>query len=182
MSQSPELPSRASWHPPGPTSISRRFSKRCETAKKLPFLDTKPLTGHPDCTWANFRQPLSRSTFALKVFWENAPPPGRRYWGVQRECHNVALLQMIQAAIETSIEPIYINPQPKTLRDAIASLHAFWHEGRREPRFRNLPDATSYASEPRLRKCYGWRKVSGAELYALHPKLRPGLDEPPSIA
>lgn len=53
--------SLASWRPPGPTSISRRFLERCEAAKKQPFLDTQPLVGHPDCAWANFRQPLLRS-------------------------------------------------------------------------------------------------------------------------
>jgi hypothetical protein len=80
---------------------------------------------------------------------------------------------MIQAAIEDSTEPIYLNPEPKTLRDAVANLNAFSDEGRHRQRFRYSPGAVLYSSTPRLRECFGWTMVSGGELYELRRDLRP---------
>ncbi len=109
-------------------------------------------------------------------FLDAIAPEGRRYWAVQRECHNVALLQMIQAAVGNSTEPIYLNPEPKTFEDAIANLSAFSDEGRRKQMFRQLPNAVLYSTVPRLRECFGWTKVSGRELYDLPQDIRPQSD------
>jgi hypothetical protein len=71
-------------------------------------------------------------------------PEGTRYWAIQRECHNAALLQMIQAAVvQSPDETVFLAPEPKTLLDAGANLHAFSDEGRRAPRFRRLAGAVS---------------------------------------
>ncbi|EGY23784.1 uncharacterized protein VDAG_05222 [Verticillium dahliae VdLs.17] len=184
--------SRRCWRPPRPTDVSSSFIKRCEAEKQQTFLDPRPLAGHPDRAWASFCQPLLRSYPRLpNILWRDQlghgvdgiawnvticgdiPPPGRRYWAFQRECQNVALLQMVQSAIESSTEPIYLHPQPNTRMDAVRNLHAFSHEGFREQRFKNLPNAIPHTSVPRLRKCLGWMKVPGAELCALQHRLRP---------
>ncbi|CRK12742.1 hypothetical protein BN1723_009783 [Verticillium longisporum] len=106
-------------------------------------------------------------------FWDNVAPGERRYWAVQRECHNAALLQMIQAAVNNSSEPIYLKAEPKTHGDAVKNLHAFSDEGRKTCRYKGRPDSISYSSTPRLRRCYGWTKVHGKDLWALGPALQP---------
>ncbi|KAM0269244.1 hypothetical protein ACHAQH_009808, partial [Verticillium albo-atrum] len=106
-------------------------------------------------------------------FWDNRAPGDRRYWAVQRECHNAALLQMMQAAVNNSPEPIYLKAEPKTFEDAIKNLHAFSDEDRHKSRYKGQPDAIPYTSTPRLRQCFGWMKVSGEELWALGQELRP---------
>lgn len=98
-----------------------------------------------------------------------------RYWAVQRECQNAALLQMIRAAVESSSEPVYLKAKPKSWKDAARNLHAFSTEGRQEPRFRDAADSIpiSASSLPRFRECFGWTTISGATLCNLSPKLRP---------
>lgn len=106
-------------------------------------------------------------------FWDNAAPEGTSLWAVQRECHNAALLQMIQTAVGKSDETIYLHPEPKTREDAIGNLYAFSDEGRRTQEFRDIPGAVQYTSIPRLRECYGWTKIRGRELHNLPRDLRP---------
>ncbi|KAH8909443.1 hypothetical protein BR93DRAFT_924428 [Coniochaeta sp. PMI_546] len=178
------------------------FVKHCREANKRPFLDEQPMVGSPDCSWRHFRRPLLRKcpfeaeiefgeqlgfgidgivwkvniggrTFALKVFWDNVVPGGLRYYAIQRECHNLALLQMIQSAVLQSNEPIYLNPDPKTFQDAVANLQAFCAEGRQRQRFRKMPDAAQYTSTPRIRECFGWTTVNGSQLFALPWGKRP---------
>lgn len=109
-------------------------------------------------------------------FWDNVAPEGTRYWAAQRECHNAALLQMMQKAVVDSVEPIYLHPDPTTWKDAVANLHAFSEEGRHERRFRSLPNAVPYSSIPRQRECFGWIKVSGRELHNMDKSIRPPRD------
>ncbi|KAL7788362.1 hypothetical protein V8C37DRAFT_411642 [Trichoderma ceciliae] len=191
---------------PSPHATARKFRDRYVTQKQKPFRDAQAMIGPPDGSWASFRRPLLRAFplsqheivwhdklgygvdgavwkvridgrfYALKVFWDNKPPDGLRYWAVQRECQNAALLQMIRAAVETSTEPIYIKAKPKTWRDAARNLHAFSTEGRRESRFQqDMADSipVSASSFPQFRECFGWMMISGAELCSLNPKLRP---------
>ncbi|KAJ9129840.1 hypothetical protein NKR23_g12445 [Pleurostoma richardsiae] len=198
MSRSGYMFARVQWVPPQPEKTD--FEQRCQDAKKQPFLDQQLLRGPPACAWSNFSRPLLRKydlqheieykkrlgygmdgivwtveigdcTLALKVFWDNTAPEETRYWAVQRECQNAALLQMIQAA--STAGPIYLQPEPKTHRDAVANLRAFSDEGRRKRTFQHLPNAVSYTSVPRLRECFGWVKVSGRELCGLGWDLRP---------
>lgn len=61
-----------------------------------------------------------------------------RYWAVQRECQNNALLQMIQTAIKM-LDAIHLNPDSKTLNDDIGNLHAFSREGQKGQKFKSLP-------------------------------------------
>ncbi|KAB5566424.1 hypothetical protein GE09DRAFT_1171558 [Coniochaeta sp. 2T2.1] len=180
------------------------FLKRCREANSLPFLDEQPMVGSPDRSWRRFRRPLLRKCpfdvaeiefgdilgygvdgavwrvsfrgrdFALKVFWDNTVPGRTRYYAIQRECHNVALLQMIQLAVEESNEPIYLKPDPKTIQDAVANLQAFCNEGgRRRQSFKDMPGAARYTSTPRLRQCFGWTKVNESRLFALPWGRRP---------
>ncbi|KAK3937286.1 hypothetical protein QBC46DRAFT_267860 [Diplogelasinospora grovesii] len=178
------------------------FVKRCRVANSQPFLDEQPIVGSPDRSWSRFRLPLLRKCpfdakiefgdilgygvdgavwkvsiggrpFALKVFWDNKVPEGTCYYAIQRECHNAALLQMIQSAVEESNEPIYLNPDPKTRQDAVANLHAFSDEGRRRQSFRDMPGSAQYTSTPRLRQCFGWIQVNERELFALPRRKRP---------
>lgn len=118
--------------------------------------------------------PPSRGNSLTTKFWDNQPPEGTRYWAVQRECQNASLLESMRYAIEGSPDPIWLNPEPKTLRDAALNLHAFSDEGLDRKLFRNKPGAVKYSTVPNLRKCHGWTMMSGKELYALPPILRPG--------
>ncbi|UKZ78873.1 hypothetical protein TrVFT333_006619 [Trichoderma virens FT-333] len=184
---------------------AQQFRDRHGHQKQKPFHDGQAMIGPPDCSWASFKRPLLRACplspqeiiwhdklgygvdgtvwkveiderfYALKVFWDNKPPDGMRYWAVQRECHNAALLQMIRTAVEKATEPIYLKREPRTWRDAARNLHAFSTEGSREPRFRHAPDSITVSSSslPRFRECFGWMSISGADLCSLDPKLRP---------
>ncbi|OIW30774.1 hypothetical protein CONLIGDRAFT_594704 [Coniochaeta ligniaria NRRL 30616] len=114
---------------------------------------------------------IGDGVYALKVFWDNSAPDGR-YWAFQRECLNIALLQMMQTAVQDCPETIYLKPDPESWKEAIANLHAFSDEGRRKPRFCHLPNAVQYAP-PRIRGCFGWTKISGKELRSLGPGRRP---------
>ena len=107
-------------------------------------------------------------------FWDSRPPKEpRRYFPIQIECQNVALLQKIRIGVENST--IYVLPEPKTLREARANLYAFSCEGRLVQPFRHIPGAIKCTSAP-LRECFGWMKVSGRELYELPKELRAPRD------
>ncbi|KAK1965637.1 hypothetical protein LY78DRAFT_637191 [Colletotrichum sublineola] len=106
-------------------------------------------------------------TYAVKVFWDNTHPEGNRYWAIQRECHNAALLQMLQASIDSADTPIYLNPKPTTQKHALINLQAFSNEGRSKAKLKQLPNAVSCTSMPPMRECFGWTKVSGQELWSL---------------
>lgn len=69
---------------------------------------------------------------------------------------------MIKASVDqaaTNSTKIYINPNPKTKKDAMANLHAFTKEGRQSQS--QYTEALEISSIPRMRKCYGWLKVGG---------------------
>ncbi|QYT03237.1 hypothetical protein H0G86_010207 [Trichoderma simmonsii] len=92
----------------------------------------------------------------------------------QRECQTAALLQTIQAAIRASAKPVYLKKEPKTWKDAIRNLYSF-DEGRLKPKIRDAANFISITTSPfpRIRSCFGWLTISGAELPALGPKLWP---------
>lgn len=113
---------------------------------------------------------MDNRIFALKVFWEIETQGGYRYYAIQRECHNVALLQMIQSSVQGSTEPVYLKPEPKGFKDAVINLKAFSNEGRQI--YRGRPDAIRLTSTPRLRQCFGWTTVSGEQLHSLPRQKR----------
>jgi hypothetical protein len=80
---------------------------------------------------------------------------------------------MIQSAVQESNEPIYLNPDPKTHKDAVANLQAFCDERQQRQKFRDMPGAAQYTSTPRIRQCFGWTKVNERQLSALPPGKRP---------
>ncbi|EWZ78679.1 hypothetical protein FOWG_17097 [Fusarium oxysporum f. sp. lycopersici MN25] len=194
---------RIQWQPPNSNSVLENFEKRCHHAKAQPFLDEKPMNDTAAaCAWENFCRPLlgrftrhgridfikllgygqdgivwevviDSQTYALKVFWDNQPPEGTRYWAFQRECQNASLLMKMRFAIDSSSDPIWLNPNPTTFRDAASNLHAFSNEGRSRQLHRKTLGAVKYSTAPRLRECYGWTSISGKELCTrlsiLHP-------------
>ncbi|KAK5987624.1 hypothetical protein PT974_11756 [Cladobotryum mycophilum] len=202
MSTSPVFFQRPKPRPVMPLNGLHPFQQHCMDAKKQPFLDYQHMVGDSECARENFRHPLLRRfclegkiewkqrlgqgldgvvwrvniqdcEFAIKVFWDNEIPEGTRYWAAQMECHNAALIQMMQTAVKKSDEPIYLRPEPTTYKHAVANLHAFSDEGRQKQYFRKLPNAVQYTTLPRLRQCFGWTKVSGRELQSLSAELRP---------
>ncbi len=106
-------------------------------------------------------------------FWDFEPPKSLRYWGVQRECQNAALLQMMETAVEQAVaaqRPVLVIPDPASHDDAKVNQAAFCDEGRQhQPRLpaqqQPEPSAETPAAVlgvraittvPRMRKCYGW--------------------------
>ncbi|KAF3056939.1 hypothetical protein CFAM422_012473 [Trichoderma lentiforme] len=63
-------------------------------------------------------------TQKLKPFHDDQP----------RRAIQIALLQTIRAAIETSTEPIHLKKEPKTWKDAVRNLYSFSDEGRLKPK------------------------------------------------
>ncbi|KAK2036350.1 hypothetical protein LZ31DRAFT_483984 [Colletotrichum somersetense] len=161
------------------------FLARCQQAKKEPFVDPQPMTETPPCAWKNFCPPLLRQFdpeakiewkervgYGLDgIFWDNTSPEGNRYWAVQRECHNAALLQILQASMKSNT-PIFLNPTPKTKKQALINLQAFSDEGRRQRKLEKLPNRVS-PTVPQIRECFGWTKVTGQKLWGLGPKNTP---------
>lgn len=69
-------------------------------------------------------------SLTLLLFWRSEPPTDIRYYAVQRECMNAALLQALEGALQTAKEPIVIKENPVTKFDAVENLYAFSTEGR----------------------------------------------------
>ncbi|KAI1464932.1 uncharacterized protein F4812DRAFT_441014 [Daldinia caldariorum] len=96
---------------------------------------------------------LQNKAYALKVFWDAAPPEYEYHFAAQRECQNAALLQMMKAAINeaTTSSPILIDPNPKTMKDALINTLAFSYEGR-QSQFRKDTRTMKISSMPRMRQ------------------------------
>lgn len=103
-------------------------------------------------------------------FWDTEPwyP---HYFAAQRECQNAALFQQIKAAILDAAGagsgkgPILLNPEPESRKDAIANLLAFSDEARQQNAGDKIRDLRQMDEMPRMRKCYGWLKFTGDDLY-----------------
>ncbi|EGX91384.1 hypothetical protein CCM_05542 [Cordyceps militaris CM01] len=114
--------------------------------------------------------------FVLKLFWDSEPPEPPYYFAAQRECQNAALLQQMQEALRPATAdkgPVRIFPVPENRAEARANLMAFCDEQRavqkQHDRHEDFADVTSM---PRLRRCYGWLRVTGAQLRAAVPRRR----------
>lgn len=55
---------------------------------------------------------------------------------------------------------IYVNANPKTKEDAVANFDAFAKESL-ESQSQDTEGSLGISSMPRMRKCYGWLKISG---------------------
>lgn len=91
---------------------------------------------------------------------------------MQRECHVAALLESIRGSIKSSQDDIWLNPEPKSKRDAVMNLYAFSEEGRQKQLFRDTEGAVQYTTVPPMRKCHGWTKIR-PEFSRLPLSLRP---------
>ncbi|KAK5999024.1 hypothetical protein PT974_01411 [Cladobotryum mycophilum] len=121
--------------------------------------------------------------FALKVFWDTEPLSydDMIYHPVQRECHNAALLQMIEACVAQSQataaeSPLLVNANPTTRNDAWANQQAFSEDGRhrQQQKFAQGSIETRTISKvPRMRQCHGWLSISGKTLRAAPRSMHP---------
>lgn len=71
---------------------------------------------------------------------------------------------MIEASVDRATAAstrIHLNPSPETKQDAAANLYAFAEESV-QSQSQDLQDF-GISSVPRLRKCYGWSKISGRD-------------------
>ncbi|ATY60519.1 hypothetical protein A9K55_005862 [Cordyceps militaris] len=115
--------------------------------------------------------------FVLKVFWDQEPPTPPFYYALQRECQVAAVLQLMQAALtqdDPSLGPILVYRHPFDWVEGHENMLAFSDEWRRK----GQPDCAStplitITSMPRIRKCYGWIKITGDTLYQLPSLWRP---------
>ncbi|KAL2757399.1 hypothetical protein ACRALDRAFT_1060788 [Sodiomyces alcalophilus JCM 7366] len=170
----------------------------------LPFITDKPLEGPPDCSWKSFAYPqlrafpsshteikfgemlgagvdgvvwkahINKQVYAVKVFWQNLEPVDSRYWAFERESCNVAILQMIQTAIQRAKRPIHLRSHPQKPRHITANLHAFSTEGqeRQSSREYSPPKYIAVSKLPRFRQCFGWTTVPGTMLTSLPLRIQ----------
>ncbi|KAH6988151.1 hypothetical protein BKA56DRAFT_479052 [Ilyonectria sp. MPI-CAGE-AT-0026] len=181
---------------------------------KVPFLDTSPMIGPASCTEQAFEEPLLRhcvldpstlvfekrlgggldgfvwkvrfgnkGPFALKLFWDN-PPESEHYYAAQRECHNAAIFQMMEASLAKATadsRSIQVHANPRTQDDAMDNLFAFCDDAQMPPDPKSpfittiepgSSNTTSITSMPRLRKCYGWLKLGGEVFDSLPRRLQ----------
>ncbi len=101
------------------------------------------------------------------------------YFAPQRECQNVAVLQMMKAAVQgarESLGPIVVRDNPTTHSDAQHNVLAFSEEARRNS---ELPAEGSGLKEinsfPRMVKCHGWLNFHTSLLFDLPYRLRLAL-------
>lgn len=100
------------------------------------------------------------------------------YYAAQRECENVALLEMIEAALskaKSRKRPVLVRARPETREEAEANLFAFVDQARRKVRADSGSDELEPPPDmPRMRRCFGWMQFTGAELLQHLPRdLRP---------
>ncbi|KAK4139077.1 uncharacterized protein C8A04DRAFT_41003 [Dichotomopilus funicola] len=116
------------------------------------------------------------SSFALKIVYGDRP---NSWWPLEREARNVAVLEKIQAGIhQSSPEPIHVPAKRTTRLDCLRCLYAFSADGRRSRDFDALPDDSKVAvseSDTRLRKCFGWIRVQGADFMRMNSIIK--IDE-----
>ncbi|KAM4057190.1 hypothetical protein HRG_004030 [Hirsutella rhossiliensis] len=113
--------------------------------------------------------------FALKVFWDTDPPDFYHYYAAQRECQNASLFQMMEVAIAQAAaesKPIQVYADPRTQSEALDNLYAFSDEGRLTRSSRRSFMTVSVTSMPRMRKCFGWLRLSGDVFHALPLELK----------
>ncbi|SPO02451.1 uncharacterized protein DNG_05124 [Cephalotrichum gorgonifer] len=93
--------------------------------------------------------------YALKVFWDAESSECDSYFALQRECQNIAILQMIEMQMKRAA-PILVYANPATKEDAIYNLLAFADEQLQKlPPVRDV-EMTPIPAFPRIAKCYGW--------------------------
>ncbi|KAK3292824.1 uncharacterized protein B0H64DRAFT_326975 [Chaetomium fimeti] len=114
-----------------------------------------------------------KSSFALKIFFDSVPDPEHGgWWPLEREARNVAILEKVQAGLrQSSPEPIHVPAKRTTRLDCLRCLYAFSADGRRSRDFDGLPADSKVAmsdSDTRLRQCFGWIRVQGADFMRMN--------------
>lgn len=84
---------------------------------------------------------------------------------------------MMGAAVSddyAELGPIQVDPCPETQEAAEANLFAFSNEIRQQNRALESSNFLRITELPRLRRCYGWMRITGEELWSRMPrKVRP---------
>ncbi|KPM42258.1 hypothetical protein AK830_g4297 [Neonectria ditissima] len=68
--------------------------------------------------------------------------------------------------------PIKLKANPSTKDEDLANLRAFSNEGRRSHLSAETLEVKAISSIPRIRKCYGWLRLSGQAFREIPTKLR----------
>ncbi|KAK4154005.1 hypothetical protein C8A00DRAFT_14848 [Chaetomidium leptoderma] len=115
------------------------------------------------------------SRFALKIFF-NSVPDENDWWPLEREARNVAILEKVQAGLrQSSPTPVHVPTKRTTRLDCLRCLYAFSADGRRSRDFDGLPAGEKVAissSFTRVRKCFGWTRVRGADFVAMNNVMK----------
>lgn len=100
-------------------------------------------------------------------FFSNAtpvPPPGARcYWPFERECRNVAILEMITTSLRHASaagRSILVNPSPITKRDAVKNLQAFSANCSRD---QSPSHFQPISLNTQINPCLGWATINGKD-------------------
>ncbi|PNP51954.1 hypothetical protein THARTR1_07163 [Trichoderma harzianum] len=124
--------------------------------------------------------------FALKVFWDQAPPQDERAcYPMQRECQNAAVIHMMEASLAS--EPVLVYERPFGDHDVSQNYFAFCEENSMSrlglsANPKDRPAGAKLITEmPRLARCYGWVKFPSDVLEALPFTLRPTHANPQRV-
>ncbi|KAF4967385.1 hypothetical protein FSARC_5064 [Fusarium sarcochroum] len=153
----------------GPPSYSRRDFEEPRLRKcrfnvaDIDWEASKQLAGGLDgYSWKIFIN--EAGPYVLKMFWDLEQP--KHYFAPERECQNAAILAMIEASVAQTVADsakIYLDPNPKTEKDARANFYSFAKESvLPQPQSQNIQDF-SISRVPRFRKCHGWLKIGGQD-------------------
>ncbi|KAG7293923.1 hypothetical protein NEMBOFW57_003983 [Staphylotrichum longicolle] len=109
--------------------------------------------------------------YALKIFFDSIPTEDD-WWPLEREARNVAVPEKVRTGLrQSSPQPIYVPANRTTRLDCLRCLFAFSAEGRQSRLFDALAPNDKVAishSFTRLRNCFGWTRVRGADFICLN--------------
>ncbi|KAK4132711.1 hypothetical protein BT67DRAFT_342763, partial [Trichocladium antarcticum] len=155
----------------------RRFRLRYTTIKTTSFLG-HGVEGCVACVKFDDGEP----EFALKIFFDSAAPGEThpQWWPLEREARTIAVLEKVQAGIrQSSPKPVHVPAKRTTRLDCLRCLYAFSTDGLLSRPFDQLPAEQKFAmsgSPTRLRECYGWTRVRGADFVALNDSIEVNED------
>lgn len=116
----------------------------------------------------------SLADLSTPQFFDTIPDGGRHsgWWPLEREARNVAVLDKVQAGLrQSSPKPIHVPAKRTSRLDCLRCLYAFSAEGLRSRDFDALQGDSKVAvsnSDTRLRKCFGWTRVQGADFMRMN--------------
>jgi hypothetical protein len=110
-----------------------------------------------------------------RQFFDSVPNEND-WWPLEREARGVAVLDKVQAGLrQSSPKPVHVPAKRTTRLDCLRCLYAFSADGRRARVFDGLPAGEKVMisdSSTRLRKCFGWTRVRGADFMAMNDAIQ----------